>query len=142
MKPRDEANTASPANVQSAAPSMIPTASTAIQPMIPAWPNHGAILRARHAASDDPMITVAAQAAEGAATRGSGATSTRAWRATNAAAPITTTVAKNPSGSNRTSSDRRLATNQRNAKIAAVYRAEVAFRGAGERASAGSAHAT
>ena len=58
MKPSDEAKTPSPAKVQSAAPSTSPTASTAIPPAMPAWPNHFGIFRARQAASDDPMIAV------------------------------------------------------------------------------------
>ena len=59
-----------PASVQPAAPSTIPTPSTAIPPAMPAWPNQRAILRARQAASDEPMIAVAAHADAGAASSG------------------------------------------------------------------------
>ena len=67
MKPSDEAKTVVPASVHPAAPSTIPTASTAIPPAMPAWPNQRVIFRARQAASDEPMIAVAAHADAGAA---------------------------------------------------------------------------
>ena len=67
MKPSAEAKTVLPASVQSAAPSTIPTPSTAMPPAMPARPNQRAILRARQAASEEPMIAVAAQAEAGAA---------------------------------------------------------------------------
>ena len=65
MKPSDEAKTVWPANVQSAAPSTMPTTSTAMPPAMPARPNHFGIFRAREAASEAPMITAAAAADDG-----------------------------------------------------------------------------
>ena len=59
-----------PISVQPAAPSARPTPRTAAPPARPARPNHFGTLRARSAASDEPKITVAAQAAAGAASCG------------------------------------------------------------------------
>ncbi len=81
MKPSAEAKTVLPASVQFAAPSTIPTPSTATPPTTPARPNQGAIFRARQAASDEPMIAVAAQAAAGAASSLLPRYSVSVWRA-------------------------------------------------------------
>src|SRR5919198_242318 len=142
MKPSDDANSASPARVQSAAPSTIPTATTARPPPMPAWPNQRGILRARWAPSEAPMITVAAHPDDAAAASVADAKSATACRARKLAPPSTTTLAKNPSGSKRTSLARRLAMNQRYAKTAPVNSAAAARRWSVPRMSAGSASAT
>ena len=59
------------------------------------------------------MITVAAHAEDGAATFVDASRIATVWRARYVAPPSTTTLAKNPSGSKRTSCARRLARNQR-----------------------------
>src|SRR6478672_1841564 len=118
MNPSEDANTAFPARVQPAAPSTIPTVSTAIPPATPAWPNQRSIFRARQAASEEATIAVAEQADEGAASSGAPATRVTACRARYDAPPSTTALAKKPSGSKRTSVERRLATNQRKANAA------------------------
>ena len=66
------------------------------------------------------MITVAAHAAAGAATSVVPPITASVCSAMYAAPPVTTTLAKNPSGSKRTSRARRLAMNQRYANAAAV----------------------
>ena len=65
MKPIDEANTVSPANVQLDAPSISPTTRTATPPATPARPNHFGIFRARQAANDELTISAAAAADDG-----------------------------------------------------------------------------
>ena len=65
MKPRDDAQKVEPTNVQSAAASQTPRNSTAIPPAIPSRPNQTGTFRAPSAASEEPMITVAALAAAG-----------------------------------------------------------------------------
>ena len=83
MKPSDRGeDRRRRSSVQSAAPSTIPTASTATPPASPARPNQRSIFRARSAASDEPMITDAAQAAPSAANSASRRpASATAWRA-------------------------------------------------------------
>src|SRR5580704_2245631 len=98
MNPSDEAQKVEPTKVQSAAASDIPRASTAIPPAMPARPNQGGTLRALNAASEEPMITVAAQAAPGAAISASREASAAACSASREAPPSTTMLAKKPSG--------------------------------------------
>src|SRR5215204_2403363 len=126
MKPRDEAHSVECHNVQSAAASAKPTARTATPPAIPRRPNPRDTFRARSAARDDATTTAAAQPAPGAARRTSWAASPAPWRAMNDAPPRTTTLAKKPSGSNRTSKARRLPRNQRYANAATVKTAVAA----------------
>src|SRR6476659_559444 len=142
MKPSDDANTLSSARTQSAPPSTRPTASTAIPPAIPAWPNQRGILRARQEASDEAMITVAAQALESPATAVSPERIASACKGRNAAAPSTTAEAKKPSGSKRINGERRLERNQSRQKAPPVRKAEAACRCSGPRIRAGNASAT
>src|SRR5579872_5959642 len=90
MNPSEEAQKVEPTNVQSAAASDTPTPRTASPPKIPRRPTQRETLRALIAASDEPMITVAAQAAPGAATRASREASAAACSASNEAPPRTT----------------------------------------------------
>ena len=99
MKPSDEAQKVDPTKVQFAAPSAMPTQRTTTPPAIPARPNHGCTLRAFMAASEEPMITVAAQAALGAAISAERDASAAACSASSEAPPSTTMLAKKPSGS-------------------------------------------
>ena len=71
MKPSDEAQKVEPTNVQSAAASQTPSSSDRdAAGDAERGRTSGGTLRASSAASDEPMITVAAQAALGAATCG------------------------------------------------------------------------
>src|SRR3954452_23975579 len=99
MKPSDEAQKVEPTNVQSAAASQTPSRPMAMPPAIPARPNQRGTLRASSAASDEPMTTVEALAAAGAATSGERDASAAAWSATSEAPPSSTIEPKNPSGS-------------------------------------------
>src|SRR5262245_27723442 len=99
MNPSEEAQNVEPTNVQSAAASHTPIRRIAMPPAIPSRPNQGGTLRASSAASDEPITTVAAQAALGAATSGEREASAAAWRASSEAPPSRTMLAKNPSGS-------------------------------------------
>src|SRR5687768_4238488 len=101
MKPSEDAQNVEPANVQSAAASTTPSTSTAAPPVSPSRPNQRGTLRASSAASEEPMITLDAHAALGAATWGERDASAAACSASNDAPPSTTIDAKNPSGSKR-----------------------------------------
>ncbi len=72
MNPSVEAKTVRPTTSSPRRPRPARRASTATPPARPARPNHFGTLRARNAASDEPKITVAAQAAAGAASCGRG----------------------------------------------------------------------
>src|SRR3954464_14929560 len=99
MKPRDEAQKVEPTNVQSAAASQTPSKRIAMPPAMPSRPNQRGTLRASSAASDEPITTLEAHAAVGAATSGEREASAAAWSATSEAPPSSTMLAKNPSGS-------------------------------------------
>src|SRR3954452_15900524 len=142
MNPSEDAKTLSSASDQSAAPSTRPTRRTAIPPATPACPNHRGILRARQAASDEPTITVAADADESAATAGSPDRIASACRGRKVAPPSTTAEAKKPSGPNLISCERRLARNQSRQNAAAVSSDDAACRCSGPRSRAGKASAT
>ena len=77
----------------------MPTPRTATPPQTPSHPNGFVTLRARSAASEEPITTVAAQPAPGAASATSRVATAATWSARNEAPPATTTLAKKPSGS-------------------------------------------
>ena len=100
MNPSEDAQKVEPTNVQSAAASHDAEQQHARRRRSsPSRPNQRGTLRASSAASEEPMITLDAHAALGAATSGERDASAAAWSASSEAPPSTTIEAKNPSGS-------------------------------------------